>query len=74
MRIDNLRMGLAWRTSSQGVTWHDGETGGYRTFLGLSADRRKGVVILTNTAVDVDDLGFATLVDNAPLAPAQSAA
>ncbi len=36
-------------------------TGGYRSFLGFTADGRRGVVILANTAVDADDLGFATL-------------
>jgi CubicO group peptidase (beta-lactamase class C family) len=70
---DNMRMGLAWITTGKGVTWHNGGTDGYRAFLGFTADRHKGVIILTNTATDVDDLGFATLLDDAPLAPAQKA-
>ena len=69
----NMRIGLAWNTTDKGVTWHNGGTGGYRSFLGFDADTHKGVVILTNTATDVDDLGFATLLDSAPLAPAQTA-
>ena len=36
------------------------------------ANGRRGVVILTNTAASADDLGFATLDANAPLAPAYS--
>ena len=68
-----MRIGLAWNTTEKGVTWHNGGTGGYRSFLGFDKDRHKGVVVLTNTATDVDDLGFATLLDSAPLAPMQKA-
>lgn len=64
------RIGLAWLTSDKGIVWHNGGTGGYRSFLGFTADRRRGVVILSNTALDVDDLGFATLDADAPLTPA----
>jgi hypothetical protein len=65
-----LRVGLAWITSEKGIVWHNGETGGYHGFIGFSADRRQGVVILANTASNLDDLGFATLDTNFPLAPA----
>lgn len=67
------RIGLAWMTSRTGILWHTGGTGGYRSFLGFTADRRHGVVILTNTAVDLDDLGFATLNPRVPLSPAYKA-
>jgi D-alanyl-D-alanine-carboxypeptidase/D-alanyl-D-alanine-endopeptidase len=67
------RIGLAWMTSRGGIIWHSGQTGGYRGFLGFTADRRHGVVILSNTTVDADDLGFATLNPRAPLAPAYKA-
>lgn len=67
------RIGLAWMTTAKGTVWHNGGTGGYRSFLGFSPDRRRGVVILTNTAVEVDDLGFATLDADAPLKPAYQA-
>ena len=62
-------IGLAWRISEQGIVWHPGMTWGYRTFVGFTSDGRRGVVILSNTAADTDDLGFATLVADAPLAP-----
>ena len=68
-----MRIGLAWMTTNKGIIWHNGETGGYRSFLGFTADGRHGVVILANTAVDADDLGFATLDADAPLAPAYKA-
>jgi serine-type D-Ala-D-Ala carboxypeptidase/endopeptidase len=68
-----MRIGLAWLTTDKGIVWHNGGTGGYRSFLGFTADGLRGVVILANTAVDADDLGFATLDADAPLAPAYKA-
>jgi hypothetical protein len=68
-----IRIGLAWMTNRSGIVWHNGETGGYRSFIGFTADRRHGVVILSNTAVDLDDLGFATLNPRVPLSPAYTA-
>ena len=64
------RIGLAWMTTKQGIVWHNGGTGGYRSFIGFTADGRHGVVVLTNIAVAADDLGFATLQSDAPLAAA----
>jgi serine-type D-Ala-D-Ala carboxypeptidase/endopeptidase len=67
--MGKTRIGLAWMTTDKGIVWHNGQTGGYRSFLGFTADGRRGVVILANTAADADDLGFATLDANAPLTP-----
>ncbi len=72
----NERVGLAWMTrhdKSGNVIWHNGMTGGYASFLGFTADRKRGVVILTNIQQSVDDLGFATLLKDAKLAPAEKA-
>jgi len=58
------RIGLVWMTHQLpdgNIIWHSGMTGGYASFIGFTADRRHGVVILTNAAVPVEDLGFATL-------------
>jgi len=66
------RIGLAWMTVARpggDVIWHNGGTGGYRSFLGFNADRRRGVVVMTNSANDVDQIGFAALDDDSPLAP-----
>jgi len=56
------RIGLAWMTSRTGIVWHNGQTGGYRSYLGFTADRQHGVSILSNTAIDTDDLGFASSI------------
>jgi ATP-dependent Clp protease adapter protein ClpS len=71
---ETARIGLAWTTTGRGIVWHGGGTWGYRSFLGFTEDGRRGVVILTNTAVVLfDDLGFATLDSNAPLVPTYKA-
>lgn len=67
------RIGLAWMTSDKRVVWHNGGTGGYRSFLGFTSDGLHGVVVLTNTAIEADDLGFATLNAVVPLAAAHTA-
>jgi CubicO group peptidase (beta-lactamase class C family) len=67
------RIGLIWMTSRTGIVWHSGQTGGYRSYLGFTPDRRHGVVILSNTAIDLDDLGFATLSPRVPLAAVNKA-
>jgi len=70
------RIGLVWMTrqnASGTVVWHPGMTGGYAAFVGFAAERPRGVVILTNTDVSVEDLGFAVLGDDAPLPPAHKA-
>lgn len=74
-RVDEAsQIGLAWMTTGkQGIVWHNGMTGGYASFVGFTADRKHGVVILTNVAQSVDDLGFATLVPEAPLAAPRKA-
>lgn len=69
----DARIGLIWMTQHHpdgDVIWHNGMTGGYASFVGFTTDRRHGVVILTNTATSVDDLGFATLLADWPLAAA----
>lgn len=71
--VPGARIGLAWMTTDKGIVWHNGGTGGYRSFVGFTNDGRHGVVVLTNTAVEADDLGFATLNANAPLAATHKA-
>jgi CubicO group peptidase (beta-lactamase class C family) len=57
-------IGMNWiirRQDGREVTWHNGGTGGYRTWLGL--DKKKGLaaVVLTNSTHGADDLGFELL-------------
>jgi CubicO group peptidase (beta-lactamase class C family) len=54
-------IGLNWLIQPSGITWHNGGTGGYRSFIGFSKQKGIGVVVLSNYAVSVDDIGFAVL-------------
>jgi serine-type D-Ala-D-Ala carboxypeptidase/endopeptidase len=71
--VGAMRIGLAWMTTESGIAWHNGETGGYAGFIGFTADRRRGVVVLTDTGTLVDDLGFASLDPGAEIAPTRKA-
>jgi serine-type D-Ala-D-Ala carboxypeptidase/endopeptidase len=66
------RVGLAWMTRHDDggdVIWHNGQTGGYASYLGFTADRQHGVVILTNISIAIDNLGLATLLPKVALDP-----
>ena len=39
------------------IFWHNGGTGGYRTFMGFDPKSRTGVVVLNRTPVGQDDIG-----------------
>lgn len=70
-----MAIGLAWnRQAVQGreVVWHNGMTGGYASFAGFTADGKRGVVVLTNGAHDVTDLGMEALVGRKEAASAQA--
>ncbi|MBI3149235.1 MAG: serine hydrolase [Betaproteobacteria bacterium] len=71
-------MGLGWFVDAhmgRQAWWHNGGTGGFRSFLGFEPARRSGVLILSNTAQGVDDLGWHLLLDKpvASAAPALAA-
>ena len=40
----------------QTIICHNGGTGGFRSFIGFTGDKRFGVLILSNTSEDADDL------------------
>lgn len=64
------QVGLGWHISkgAEGdVIWHNGGTGGYRTFAGFVQEMGKGVVVLTNSDKGADDLGFHLLNSKAKL-------
>lgn len=63
-------IGLAWfinHAHEPPVIMHNGQTGGYHSFVGFDPARRRGVVVLTNTANSIDDIGFHLLNAEFPL-------
>ena len=69
----NRSIGLNWMIQKTGATtivWHNGGTGGYRTFLGLDQSGKRAVVVMTNTGgTGADDIGMHLLDPSIPLTP-----
>jgi CubicO group peptidase (beta-lactamase class C family) len=64
-RVDDaLQLGYAWHvtdTDWADVTWHNGRTGGFGSMLALDRDDGRGAMVLVDSAVDVDQIGFTLL-------------
>jgi CubicO group peptidase (beta-lactamase class C family) len=60
---------LGWLIFTPNIVWHNGGTGGYRSFIGFNPEARVGVVVLSNaeTAIGVDDIGHHLLDPKSPL-------
>lgn len=61
-------IGAGWLTlphRGRVVTWHNGATGGFRTWLGIDREAGTGVVILSATSASVDHPGFTLLARQA---------
>ena len=58
-----LTIGLGWMRVDKPhlLWWHNGGTGGYRSFAGFRPDRRDAVVVLSNQSRSVDLVGLRTL-------------
>ena len=70
--ISGLDIALGWHIftkNSRELVWHNGGTGGYRSFIGFDAAAGTGVVVLSNTstAAGVDDIGLHLLDPRNPL-------
>lgn len=70
--MPNLEIALGWHISTldgQEIIWHNGGTGGYRSWVGFDPKSRTGVVVLSNTFTNagVDDIGVHLLHPAAPL-------
>jgi serine-type D-Ala-D-Ala carboxypeptidase/endopeptidase len=50
------RIGLGWLLDADGVVWHNGGTGGYRSFAGFDPEAGTGVVVLASTASPLADV------------------
>jgi len=65
-----IEIGLGWliySTDGREIAWHNGGTGGFRSFVGYDPKERIGVVVISN-ACGVDDIGFHLLNPKLPLA------
>ena len=58
------KIGLAWISQTNDgldITWHNGGTGGFRTFTGFSKDKKVGVIVMANSIQSVDAMGIRLL-------------
>jgi len=68
----SMKVGLGWHILARpvgNIVWHNGGTGGYRTFTGFDPVRKLGVVVLSNIDASADDIGFHLLDETLPLRP-----
>lgn len=59
-----LRIGLAWstlRSADREIVAHDGARTGFAGFVGLDEARRTAIVLLSNSAASVEDVGYHVL-------------
>ena len=70
--MPNIEIAYAWHiftANGKTIYWHNGGTGGYRTFMGYDPEAHLGVVALSNTSTPagVDDIGHHLLDAAFPL-------
>lgn len=56
--FEDDRIGWAWFTTTHDgstITWHNGGTGGYRSYLGFDRESGGGIIVLNDSANDVDE-------------------
>src|SRR5215510_572003 len=66
----DLEIGLGWHILKKfhaEIVWHNGGTGGYHSFIGFNKKKSKGVVVLSNSTNDIDDIGRHLLESQYPL-------
>jgi serine-type D-Ala-D-Ala carboxypeptidase/endopeptidase len=73
----SLEIALAWhvlKAADTEIVWHNGGTGGYRTWMGYEPKSRSAVVVLSNagTTAGPDDIGRHLLVSSLPLLQSQA--
>ena len=70
--MPGVMVALGWHlftTNGKEIVWHNGGTGGYRSFIGFNPAAHVGVVVLSNaeTPEGVDDIGHHLLDAKVPL-------
>lgn len=62
-----MQIGMGWHIKDHKYIWHNGGTGGFRSFAGFDPEKKRAIVILTNSTNGADDLGFNWLDATTPL-------
>ena len=56
----DTQIGLGWHVTkrfSAELAWHNGATGGYHSYVGLDKNKKRAVVVLSNSSDSSDDIG-----------------
>lgn len=64
--VREMRIGAGWLTGPmlrRTVTWHNGGTGGFRSFVGIDRDHGVGVALVSASTRSVDGAGARLLVE-----------
>lgn len=59
--MKNTSIGLGWFINHQyndTIIWHNGSTGGFKSFIGFDVKNQRGVVVLSNSTRSINDIGF----------------
>jgi CubicO group peptidase (beta-lactamase class C family) len=57
-----FNIGLGWHYAyNDSIVWHNGGTGGYRTFIGFLKDSEEAVLVMTNSTFSTDGIGLKLL-------------
>ena len=65
-----MGIGLGWlikKGADRSIVWHNGATGGFHSFVGFDPQSKTGVVVLSSSAGDIDDIGVHLLDAKNPL-------
>lgn len=55
-KTSHVTIGLGWHINPKtGWWWHNGGTGGFRSFVGFNPTKKTGIVVLTNAQIDSPD-------------------
>jgi CubicO group peptidase (beta-lactamase class C family) len=56
------KIGLGWHLQPDGLVWHNGQTGGFHSFVGFSPDKQVGAIVLASGgSLVIDKLGNAAI-------------
>ena len=71
--ISDVEMAMGWKVKKdyrgRNIHWLTGQTNGFFAFAGFVKEWKKGVVVLANSSVSIEDIGFHLLSSRNPINP-----
>jgi tetratricopeptide (TPR) repeat protein len=65
--MTNMEVALGWHSLNRhgkSILWHNGQTGGFKSFIGLDKEKRRAIVMLANGGNSIDDIALHALNKN----------